>query len=512
MSRTGGDPGDVLDSGEAGGRIIRGGAARTAAYVAGILIGLVSTPLMVRHLGVVDFGRFVTVGSLIFIATGLTEGGLAAIGVREFAVRQGNARRQLMRDLIGLRLVLALAGYLGALAFAVLAGYDDVLVTGTLIAGAMLLPLHLYGALTVPLSVWLRLGWLAALDLIRQVITAVLIIALVVAGASLEPFFAVGVAAAAAAAFGAWLLARRDAPLRPAFDSRRWRVLLRDSLPYGAAIAVSVLYFRVAVILMSVVSTDEEAGYYGLAFRVIEIVSGIPYLLVSSAFPVLARAARDDDARLRYSLQRIFEVSLILGGAVALAASSGAGFAVEVVGGRPEFERSVDPLAVLAVGMMGTFLVATWAHALLTLRRHRALFLSNVAAFGLGTVLVVILASEHGALGAAIATAATEWALALTYLVVLVRARPDLRPGLGIAGPVALAAAVAAVPGYLLGLPSGVAATLATAAYFGVLAALRAIPVEVLDAVRRRGAPAEAQVSPPLSASGDARESSEEPR
>ena len=67
---------DILDSREAGDKVIRGSALRSGAYVGGILLGLVSTPLMVRHLGVDDFGGFVAVSSLMFIANGLTEGGL----------------------------------------------------------------------------------------------------------------------------------------------------------------------------------------------------------------------------------------------------------------------------------------------------------------------------------------------------------------------------------------------------------------------------------------------------
>ncbi len=125
---------DVLEAGAAGGKVIRGGAARTLGYVGGILVGLASTPLMVRHLGVEDFGRFVTVGSLIFIVVGLTEGGLSAIGVREYATRDADGRYRLVRSLLGLRAVLAVAAIGAAVGFGLLAGYDDVLLNGILIS------------------------------------------------------------------------------------------------------------------------------------------------------------------------------------------------------------------------------------------------------------------------------------------------------------------------------------------------------------------------------------------
>jgi O-antigen/teichoic acid export membrane protein len=107
-----------------------------------------------------------------------------------------------------------------------------------------------------------------------------------------------------------------------------------------------------------------------------------------------------------------------------------------------------------------------------------------VSAFVLGTALAVVLISEHGALGAAIATTATELWLAAVYLVLLVRARADLRPRLSLAGPVALAAALALAPPLLLGLPSVASVAFATVMFFGALAAMRQIPPEILDALR----------------------------
>lgn len=482
---------DVLDAGEAGGKVIRGGAARTVAYVGGILVGLASTPLMVRHLGVADFGRFVTVGSLIFIVTGLTEGGLSAIGVREYATRDAHGRHRLVRNLLGLRAVLAGAAVAAALAFGLLAGYDDVLLAGILISSVGLVLSAWFYVYVVPMTARLRLGWLAALDFGRQALTSLAIVSLVVAGAALTPFFAAAPVATAAALAGIWVLVRGREPGRPSFDVRDWWGLLRDSLPYAAALAVSVLYFRVGVILSSLISSETQTGYYSLAFRIVELVSGVPWLLVGSAFPVLSRAARDDAERLRYTLGRTFEVSLILGAWVALAIGLGAPFAVEVVGGRDEFEPSIEVLSVLGGAMVGTFLIACWGHGLLTLRRHFELLAANVSAFVLGTGLAVVLIYSHGALGAAIATTATEMWLAAVYLVLLVRARADLRPRFGLVPAVALAAAIALAAPLLLVLPSVPATLLGSVLFFAVLAVLRQIPPELFEALRlqrfRRG-------------------------
>ena len=161
----------------------------------------------------------------------------------------------------------------------------------------------------------------------------------------------------------------------------------------------------------------------------------------------------------------------------------GAAFAVQVLGGE---NQSVQALQVLSVALIGTFLVATWAFALLSLRRYRALLVTNLVALGISIGLTFLLVPSHGALGGAIAVTATEGALALMYGIDLVRARRDLRPPLAILGPVALGVAAAVAPLVTLNLPSVVEAVLAPIIFLAVLAALRALPTELVELARGR--------------------------
>jgi hypothetical protein len=101
---------DVLDSSEAGGRIIRGGALRVGTYVLMMALSVVSAAVLLRHLGVVRFGQYTTVISLVAVVSTVTDAGMSVIGVREFSVRQGAERDELMRDLLGRRMTLTAGG------------------------------------------------------------------------------------------------------------------------------------------------------------------------------------------------------------------------------------------------------------------------------------------------------------------------------------------------------------------------------------------------------------------
>jgi O-antigen/teichoic acid export membrane protein len=480
-------PVDLLDSDAAGQRFIRGGSMRVLAYGAGVLASLVSVPFVVRHLGKVGWGHYLIVTSLLFIVQALTEGGMANVGVREFTNSTGPEQRQLMSDLLGLRIVLTLAGVIGGVVFALAAGYERTLVEGTALAGAGLFLLNLQYTLTVPLMANMRLGWQALNDFLGQFVMAAGMIALVVAGASLLPFFAMSSIAALATLALTVSLVRRETPLLPSFHASRWRTLMSESLMYAAATALGAVYFRIVVVAMSLLSNKVQTGYFSLSFRVLDVVNAVPWLLVTSAFPILARAARDDEDRLRYSLQRLFEGALVLGGWLSLCLVIGAPFAVSVLGGA-EFAPSVGALRVLGAGVPATFLVATYSFALLSLRLYRQLIVVNGLILLTAVLLSVLLIPGGGSHGAALVTVSLEVLLSTGYIACLSHLRGELRPSLGRVPRIAAALAAAFAVGILLHHHAVVATAASSVALLVALLSFGAMPEELVLAARRKGA------------------------
>ena len=72
-----------------------------------VVLTAIASVFLLRYLGVVEFGRYVTVLSLIAIVSGVTDAGLTAVGARDLALRpMGEPRERLLANLLGLRLVL----------------------------------------------------------------------------------------------------------------------------------------------------------------------------------------------------------------------------------------------------------------------------------------------------------------------------------------------------------------------------------------------------------------------
>ncbi len=469
---------DVLDAPQAGERAVRGSALRSGGYVAGVLLSLISAPLLVRHLGFGDFGVYVTISAIVAIVAGVTDVGITSVGVREWAVREAGERRALLANLLGARLSLTAIGCLGALAFGLAAGYQATRMEAVAVACGGLLMLAGSEALGVPLQAELRQGWVALADLSRQTVQVTLILVLIAAGAGLVPLLATTIPAGLAAIVLV-LAASRQGLVRPAMHPRAWWLLMHASLPFAMASALAVVYLRTTVVLTSLIAGAEQTGYFATAFRVMEVAIGVPVLLVGALFPVLARAAATDRERLRAATARTFEGALACGALTAVCIAAGAPLAIEILAGEQPLP-AIDALGILGIGLGFSFVGASSQFALLAMRGHRAILLVNVVALLVNVTLTLILVPDHGARGAALALTVSEATVATFSTALFARSLGGFQLPWGLILRTALAAALGAGTALALKGAGIVPEAIGTAVVcLGAGFALRALPPEL---------------------------------
>jgi O-antigen/teichoic acid export membrane protein len=235
---------------------------------------------------------------------------------------------------------------------------------------------------------------------------------------------------------------------------------------------------------MSLLATPDETGYFSASFRVVEAILLVAGLVTASAFPVVARAAHDDRTRFGYSMQRLFEVGVILGVWTTVCVVLGAKPAMGIVGGS-EFEDAAPVLRVQGLALASSFLVAIWATGLWSMRRQHALAWANLVGVALAVGLTALLIPDYGAIGAAVAMIVAESVLAAMYAVALMRGNAHLRPTLSVVPKTALAG-VAGLALWFAPVADVAKVVIATCVFFGVLVVLKAIPGELTTAVVER--------------------------
>jgi O-antigen/teichoic acid export membrane protein len=477
--------GDVSDSAPepslvqtraAGAAAVRGSVLQSGAYVITFLLSLVSVPLLFNHLGPAGFGRYTTVVSLVTIIGGVTDAGMVNVALREWSTRGGEDRRRTMRLLLGIRLELGVVGVLAGTGYALVAGFDRAMVIGTVLAGAGMLLQILADLLAVAMQGELRFGWPAIITVSRQVVAVALIVVLVLAGAGLVPFLAVTIPASLMTlVLTAWVVHGRM-PLRPALRGpERW-ALLRDTVPYAAAIAVNTIYFQVTILVMHQIASPTQTGYFSLSFRVVQVLIGVPSLAIGAAFPILSHSARSDSERFRYAVGRILELAVIASVPVVLGVVLAAPFIIDVLShgnGAP----ATGVLQIQAFALLATFVATASGFPLLSLRRHTALLIGNCAALAANVVLSLILIPIAHARGAAISAVAAESCLAIGQLAFLLR---DERVSMRLStAAIALGAGLLGGLAQFLPVFSLVRAVIGLAVYLGVVAACGRLPPEL---------------------------------
>lgn len=468
---------DMLDTPEAGRRVVVGGAIRIVGYGAGLLAAVASAAIMTRHLGRVDYGWYGRITALVTIFQFATDLGLTNLGVREYSQRAGADRDHFVRVLLGVRIAMSTGLVAGATGLAAAFGYSGEHVLGTFLFGISACLASITATVSVPLQADIRVVTLTAIDLARQLLTAAAFAGLAFAGAGLTAFLAVSAPIYVAVLVAVVVAVRSSISFAPIFDLAAWHGLLRPTLIFGLASAVGAIYVYGAMVVTGFVTTAAETGDFAAAFRVFVILASFPVLIATTAFPVLSRAARDDSARLDYATRRLIEGCATLGGAAVVGLTLGAKPVIAIIAG-PEYTRAASVLQIQGAALGITFVIAALTFTLLALHAHRELIVANLVALAVSATAVVVLGSEHGAIGASWGVLLGEATLCAGYLVALAR-RSTVAAHRSRAPRILLPVAAGVAVG-LIGLPPVVSALLGLAVYGALAVLVGAIPDEVL--------------------------------
>ncbi len=427
-----------------------------------------------------------TVLSLVAIAGSVVDLGLNVSGSRELALCGSEGRRALMGNILGQRLWVTPIAIMAIVAFSLFAGYPTRMVLGTALAGTGLYIVAIGDALLLPLTVEMRNAGLAFVDFLKQAVALVGVAVLVALDAPLTPFFAVLILVGLAVVASTRWLAGPGGFVKPRFDRTEQRTLLRRALPLATALVLGQVYFRLVILLMSFISNPQEIGYYGGSLRAMETLVSIPILVAGVALPMLAAAARDDRARLRYAIEGLSEGAVIAGVFVVLVTARAAEPVMAIIGG-PSFRPAGDVLRIQVGALLFIALAQIWAVSLVALGRQRELILTNALGLLGVAVFAVVLVAPFGARGGATASVLGDALLASLIFWRLRASAGRVVVRLGFLARVAAAAAVAVAALVVPGLPDFVAAALAGVLFLGVGQLVGMVPEELHEELRALG-------------------------
>ncbi|MFZ4764466.1 MAG: flippase [Roseimicrobium sp.] len=325
--------------------LLRGFSVSAALRIGRLVISLVIASCLARHVGQSGFGQLMVAMSLMSVLLCVSELGFNRITVRELVKDDATAWETLGATFYS-RLMLGGLLYAGVAAYALLAQPEH---------AALLL---IYGALLLTHAGTEVMAWFEAKQCVERValaqfagfgISAVFIFAGLLWDAPLW-FFALTYNIECWAALLLVLatfhkLGGRMKPWRWSWS--RASALVRESWFELASQLALLLLFRLDTIMVEAIRGQEEAGIYGAAVRVSEVVYFIPVILSSVCLPALIELRKVDPIRYRSRFADYFALSLLVAVPCAAGVALAAPLVVSVLYGA-EFAPSARILMIHA--------------------------------------------------------------------------------------------------------------------------------------------------------------------
>jgi O-antigen/teichoic acid export membrane protein len=429
--------------------LIVGSGAQLTVRSLSLAIGLLTTPLVARHLQPTGYGQLTIVMTILLFLTMVGDFGLPLLASRDWPGLDANARRGWLGSFWRLRRLVTLAVVLLGLFVAALGPFDP-----TVRLGIALGLVGLSATLFVNAVVGLFLAELvptqaATAEIISRMIwLAGVLVVVLGTEAGVVGILAASVTSQLAGAIFVWISARRRSLIsasRPA-DRRELRTMLAGAAPIALLPVLGIVYARSDILILAARTSQAEVGVYGIAWRVLEVLLGLVAIASGLLLPLFSSTSgREAQRRLYRACTSILATGIlpvaVMVGVLAhsvLRLLAGDEFLAPVTS--PSSPITAEASLALLMGAFAFMAIGLVNGAVMVARRlHGALFRHFALAILAKVLLTFWLVGRWSFLGAALATFLAEAAAAVHSTMVARAALGELRLLRSLAWPAATA-------------------------------------------------------------------------
>ena len=370
------------------------------------LISLVVTIYLARYLGTVGFGKYSFVFAYLAFFGVITDLGLQTILVREIS-RNPSVTPKLIGNAYFIKLILTVFAVVLSIVVITLISYPTDTTTYVYIAAFTMVFLsftHLYAAI---FQANLRMEYNIIAKLSFKVLSASLIFWIIFSHGTLMQVIIVLVVSEMVKTLISYLFSRKLVRPRFEIDFGLWRYLFKEALPIALAGVIFIIYFRIDVVMLSIMQGDAPVGIYSAAYKLSEPLSLIPIALLTSMFPIMSASFKSSNERLIRIYRFCVRYLLIIILPIAIGTTIIADKIIFLVYGA-EFAGSATALQILIWALVFTSAGYVLTNLLISIGKQKLYTLSMVLCAIANVTLNFILIPMLSYNGAAIATVVTS--------------------------------------------------------------------------------------------------------
>jgi O-antigen/teichoic acid export membrane protein len=345
-------------------------------------LGLLAVALITRYLGTSGFGEYTTVVSFLSFFGILADLGLTLVTVQMISA-PGAQENKILNNLFSLRFFSALI-FLGAAPLVItFLPYSGGIKIGAAIAVFSFFFIALNQILVGLFQKNLRMDKVSIAETASRVVLVIGSIIAVRGNFGLNGILLAVVAGSAVNFFLLFLFSFKYASWKFELDISLWREIAKKSWPLALTIFFNLLYLKTDTLILSLVRTQEEVGIYGAAYKVVDILTLIPFMFAGVVLPILtADWLGGNRERFQGVAQKSFDLMIILAVPLVVGTQFLAKPLMVFVAGR-DFAAAGPVLQILAYAVGLVFLSSFLSHVIVAAGAQRkiiwAYFLTAVS-------------------------------------------------------------------------------------------------------------------------------------
>ncbi len=283
-------------------------------------LSIIIVKIITNYLGVAGYGQYTTVYEFLAFFGIAADLGIYTIAVREMSKNKDKIP-YIIGNVLSVRTILALGLMLAAVAFSFLIPkYENTLIPlGIAIASMSTFFALLAGSVSSVLQVHLKMQYSVIALVISKLLSTgymLLVVFYFYKNYSSDGFFHLlwaGVLGNIVLLILTYLFTKRFTQIKYRFDYQYWKEITFKAFPYGVALVLNTLYFRMDTILLSLMKNLDEVGMYGVAMRMLDVLVIIPVYFMNSVLPVMTRYLEEKSEKITKLIQYSFDFLVVLG-------------------------------------------------------------------------------------------------------------------------------------------------------------------------------------------------------
>lgn len=391
--------------------------------VLSVILGFVSIAILTRTLGQTGFGEWTTAITFLTLFGVLVDFGLTLTLIQMIAPK-GADEENIVGNFFGLRLVSGFM-FFGLAPIAVLAlPYPTPVKLAVALGAFGFLFMSASGMLGGIFQKHLIMWRFAVAELINRAVLLILIAVFAFLGFGLQAMVIALVLANFVWLIATIILAKPYVTIRPKFDLSVWKNALSQSWPIALSVMFNLMYLKGDIIILAFFREQAEVGLYGVAYKVVEVLTALPVMFMGLMLPTLTRFwTSGEKGEFRNHVQKTFDFFAITVIPIVIGAQVVADAITIFIGGA-EYEASGPVLRILAFAMIGVFFGALYGHTIVAINKQKIMALGYAITAAITVVGYFIFVPEYGMYGAAYMTLISEVLITLmTFFVVFKHAK-----------------------------------------------------------------------------------------